>query len=452
MKLRAVVCALLAMILLLPVFGCTQTPGNGAETETELPSGTQTEEITEERAVPENAILLYDGKQFCLPVVVSEQAPKSVRSAAVGLVTSLGKLLPGGNLPDFKDDFTKDPDSVAGLKNEILVGDTNRPASIDARNATYVDYTFSVEVNADRVVIAGIDSAKTVEAITYFAETFLPTHLLREDGKLYLLPGTYRGERTDASFISYAVAANRSGIDFRYETKKILDVAPLTSYGVQQGACLDTNGDYFYFILEAATDNGDICSLVKYDAHTLTQVAVNENIGCYHGNDVAYNPNNKTVVVSHCTGTPTYLSVFNAETLELIKRVDTGFSNSAIDYCPERGLYVMMGGGYFRYLDEDFRVVDQYPTKATPYTSQGIHCDERYIYRVESGSSANNVKGNIIEVYDWEGNYVLKMELPDITIEGETLAHLGKDLYVICNVGKKRGGRVYQMTILSEVE
>ena len=52
----------------------------------------------------------------------------------------------------------------------------------------------------------------------------------------------------------------------------------------------------------------------------------------------------------------------------------------------------------------------------------------------------------MIEVYDWDGNYIMMMNIPDISLETETLAHLGKDLYVICYVSKQKGGRVYRLT------
>ncbi len=103
-----------------------------------------------------------------------------------------------------------------------------------------------------------------------------------------------------------------------------------------------------------------------------------------------------------------------------------------------------MGEGYFRYLDADFNPVEEHAVRQTSYTSQEIHCDDRYIYRVES--SSDTVKGNVIEVYDWDGNYIMMMDIPDISLETETLAHLGSDLYVICYVGKKSRGRVYQLT------
>lgn len=139
------------------------------------------------------------------------------------------------------------------------------------------------------------------------------------------------------------------------------------------------------------------------------------------------------------------VSVFRADTLELVERKNLGFSNSAIGYNADRGQYVVMGEGFFRILNEDFQVVEAFPHRPSQYTSQGIHCDENYIYRVESAST--EASGNILEIYDWNGNYVLEMELADIAVETETIFHFGSDLYVNCYAGSKKGGILYRLTM-----
>lgn len=395
-------------------------------------------------AVPEDALLLFDGTSLRLSVIVSEFASKTVRSAALTVVNSLTALASGSASMKFTEDFSKDEAEIRNAKNEVLVGLTNRPVSVETNRELLPDGSYSVEISAERVILTGINDQAVKNAAAYFSEIFLPSHILRIGDAVYLLPGIYRAPATDMSFIGYAVAYDRIGKTFGYQTEKVLDIpgVPDTAFNIQQGACFDAKGKYGYFVLRDKNDN---CSLVKYDLTTGEMVASSLDIGCDHGNDACFNPDNNTVVISHCTQNPTLLSVFDADTLELIRRVDTGYSNSAVAYCPSRGLYVMMGGGHFRYLDADFKLVEQHATRVTPYTSQGIHCDDHYIYRVESSSS--EIKGNVIEIYDWDGNYVMMMNLPDISPETETMAHLGKDLYVICYAGKKQGGCVYKMTV-----
>ena len=436
MKLRALLLLLVCAACLLSA--CTVAP---VPTDEETPS---TEAPETDAPVPEHALLLFDGEAFRLSVIVSEEASQTVRSAALSVVNALEALGNGKATVTFREDFMRDEAAIREAKDEVLVGATNRPAGIAAQRNAVLKLTHSVSVDDDRAVLAGCDDGEVQNAATYFCQTYLPAHLFRSGKAVYLLPGAYEGPSADLSFIAHAVAYDRIGEQLTYKTEQVLDVPGVadTIYNIQQGACIDDKGKYGYFVMRDPDDN---CALVKYDLETGKLVASKTNIGCAHGNDACYNPQNNTVVVSHCTIEPRFLSVFNADTLELIRRVDTGLNNSAVDYCPSRGLYVIMGGGYFYYLDADFKLVEQHPTRLTPYTSQGIHCDDRYIYRVESSSS--EIKGNVIEVYDWEGNYLLFLPLPDISIETETLAHLGTDLYVICYVGKKKGGRIYKMSL-----
>ena len=434
MKLRMPILILLCMSLVL--CACRE----GSATRQEDTSDTSSEVTA---AIPDQALLLFDGASFRLSVIVSEFASATVRSAASAVMRALTALGSESASVKFTEDYTNDEAVIRDAKDEVLVGLTNRPVSVAAQKKTLRSGSYSVEVNEDRVILAGISDSDIEAAAVYFCETFLPAHIFRNGKSVYLLPGRYEAPAADTSFIGYAVAYNRAGETFRYQTKQILDIAGIsdTDFNIQQGACFDEQGRYGYFVLRDKKDN---CALVKYDLQTGTLAVSNLDIGCDHGNDACYNPDNRTVVISHCTVNPSMLSVFDADTLELVRRVDIGYNNSAITYCRSRGQYVIMGEGYFRYLDADFNLVEEHATRQTPYTSQGIHCDDRYIYRVESSSA--KVKGNVIEVYDWDGNYLMRMNLPDISLETETLAHFGETLYVICYMGKQKGGRVYRLT------
>lgn len=436
MKLRFLLLILLCAACILSA--CSTAPAGSVEETTATPDESTAAEV------PEHALLLFDGESFHLSVIVSENASKTVRSAALSVMNALSSLGSKSASMKFTDDFSNDEAVIREAKNEVLVGETNRPVSAASQKKVLLKFSHSVEVSEDRVILAGSSDQEVEKAATYFCDVYLPSHIFRSGNAVYLLPEVYEGPAGTASFIGYAVAYDRAGETLRYKTELMLNIPGVsdTIFNIQQGACIDDKGKYGYFVMRDPDDN---CALVKYDLETGQLIASKNDIGCAHGNDACYNPQNNTVVVSHCTIDPRFLSVFNADTLELIRRVDTGYNNSAVAYCPSRGLYVIMGGGYFYYLDADFKLVEQHPTRLTPYTSQGIHCDDQYIYRVESSSA--DIKGNVIEVYDWDGNYVLKMPLPDISIETETLAHLGEDFYVICYVGKKKGGRIYKMSL-----
>lgn len=391
----------------------------------------------ENKSVPTDAILLYDGNAFTFELILSEHADSRLRRAVIGLAEYLQAASSSDALPTVKEDYLQGEHVY-----EILIGKTTRPTSDSAWRRLGADFRFSVEVGDACTVLVGSSAAETQKAVQYFTDCFLPEHLLRSGDRLYLCPGGYQSQAGESTFISYAVLRAQTEQSFFYTTQEVLRVPALGTYSIMQGACLDSDGIYAYFILR---DTKDFCSMVKYDMRTGELVASHENIGCDHGNDMCYNEKNGTVVVSHCTNNPSMVSVFRADTLELVERKNLGFSNSAIGYNADRGQYVVMGEGFFRILNEDFQVVEAFPHRPSQHTSQGIHCDENYIYRVESAST--EASGNILEIYDWNGNYVLKMELADIAVETETIFHFGSDLYVNCYAGSKKGGILYRLTM-----
>lgn len=399
-----------------------------------------------EDPAPENALLIYDGTAFTVDIVVPVNSPLTgvVRREAYRLALELQAAASSELLPTIKEDDLPGGEGTSGAGTEILIGRTNRPVSSALWEAVNDAFCYTVQVDRQYACLVGSTDAETQKASAYFTDVFLPGHLIRQGSRLYLAQGSHRSEAAESTFVSYAVLANAANRAFSYQTEPVLTIDPIGTHNIVQGACMDNTGRYTYFILRDANDR---CSMVKYDMETGTMVASKADIGCDHGNDMCYNRNNQTVLVSHCTNQPMLISVFDAETLELKERVNIGYSCSAIAYHPERNLYVVMGGGAFRLLDEHFDLVKTIPTRSSLYTSQGIHCDDNYIYRVESANQANGAEGNILEIYDWDGNYILKLELPDIDMEAETIFHLGKDLYVTCYPGKKKGGMLFRLSI-----
>ena len=383
----------------------------------------------------ENALLLYDGEQFAVDLVLPERADDVVKGQAAGLAVQLQELASAQEPPLLRTDADE-----AEAEDALLIGMTGESVSADLLERLSTSFCFAIGVTLDGAYVQGSTNAETQQAMRYFCDTFLPGQLVRSGDRLYLRAGEYQSPELDSTFISYAVQTDSLGQTFSYTVEELLRIPPVDSHSIMQGACLDTDGVYAYFVLRDANDN---CSMVKYDLRTGELMATAKDIGCDHGNDVCYNPDNQTVVVSHCTNQPRMVSVFRADTLELVERVNVGLQNTAITYNSQRRQYVIYGDGRFCVLDENFDLVKNFLTQSTAHTSQGIHCDDNYIYRVESASA--NADGNIIEVYDWNGRYILKMELPEISLETEAIFHHGRDLYIVCYAGGRQGGVLYRL-------
>ena len=440
MNIRRIVSFLLLMAILgLCLASCSDAGGKDDST------AATTTEVTE---APEDAILLYDGEEVKLQMVVPEGSGKELTTAFFDLKAKLEDII--GEKIKNKDDFARD-DEIKSAKDEILVGRTNRPATKEALESISLKMTYTVVVNKNGVVLVGNSLGLTLKAIEYFADEYLPQNLVKSGEAYYIKCGAYVGEEEkDASFVSYAVMYYLAGEEFKYDTAtEYLTIPRIEGHYIQQGACLDDKGKYAYFALRDKNDN---CSIAKYDFTTKELIMTKANVGANHANDMCYNPNNNTVLISNCTNFPTVVSIYNADDLSLIRHKDIGLSNSAIDYNAKRNQYVICGGGQITILDENFKKVRSFKTQPVIHVSQGMNCDDEYIYCFQSDNTKNNEEavGNVIYIYDWDGNFIFKMKFPDIstrrTMEAETMMNYGSDLYAVCYDQKNKCGVVHKMT------
>ncbi len=114
---------------------------------------------------------------------------------------------------------------------------------------------------------------------------------------------------------------------------------------------------------------------------------------------------------------------------------------------PERKQYAagISGTRNFAVMDENFKVLSKSSNGVNSgKTRQGLDCNEDYVYFIQS--AATGKPGNCIMVYDWNGNFVVRIDLPHNTLEGETLMHNGNDFFLHVYRGGGNGGRVYKLT------
>ena len=123
-------------------------------------------------------------------------------------------------------------------------------------------------------------------------------------------------------------------------------------------------------------------------------------------------------------------------------RYDTRFAFPALWQTTKRSsfeLYVVgrSGAEYFDVYDSNFNVLYSFEAKEeykaqltedktsyTAYITQGIACDDNYIYCVLD-------KPDVIVVYDWFGCFVTKIDLSNVVdYEPENISIVGNSIYV----------------------
>ena len=207
-----------------------------------------------------------------------------------------------------------------------------------------------------------------------------------------------------------------------------------------------TDGVYYYQIFikkdTASDEENNIVKLVKYNIETGEVVKTSENLGLNHANDLTYNPKRNIFVAVHNNPNRKKLSIIDPETFEVVDTVTLECKIFSLDYNAERDQYVIgiAGGQKFRFLNADFTyaddVIHQPTTLSKGYTTQGVSCDENYIYFVLYNQ-------NCITVYDWNGNFISYVKL-NISGEPENLSVVGNEIYI--SSAHSDGAHIYRIS------
>ena len=215
---------------------------------------------------------------------------------------------------------------------------------------------------------------------------------------------------------------------------------PASDIDLVQGGC--TDGEYVYQLFYGAdlNDNqfNNKCVVVKCDLKTGKVVATSEVMQLNHANDITYNSKLGYLVVCHNAPLNNLITYIDAKTLELVDTFATENYMFSLDYNTTRDQYVvgLIATKTFQILDADFNAVTDIFQPSKSYKSsvnQGGGCDDNYIYFIY-------YKTNVINVYDWDGNFITSIELesviPSEDYEVESLTSINGEMYVFCGQGK----------------
>jgi len=210
-----------------------------------------------------------------------------------------------------------------------------------------------------------------------------------------------------------------------------------------QGGCSD-GSKYYYVILMhydlASKQENNYSVIAKFDINTGEVVKLSERVSLHHANDMTYNPKDNTVIVCHNRPRAKWLSIFDADTLEFIRKVEIAVDAYSIDYNEKRNCYLLgISGSYnFVFLDENFELLNDkvysWDESTTRYVKQGACVDDEMLYFILWDGRHTHLDDfqNGISVYNWDGEFLGVIEFNIGIREPENLSIIDGKIYAVC--------------------
>ena len=376
-----------------------------------------------------------------------------------------------GTKPKVVDDRTAESEGF-----EILIGDTNRAISSSVKAEITDNRTYIIRVADKKLVIQAPSFTLMEEAVNLFiadgSAKKLRYKLSTQNGTMSFKNGY------DYTFTLPAVVTNVKHLGY------ITSLADAGTHFVVQGGCSD--GTYLYACLEdQKSDSGDpdyyyhteIHTTVIYKVRldTMEVVKKSEPLHLDHSNDMAYNSKTNELVVVHCGMNPDkperskLLSYINPETLEINATVEGAFEGGyAMAYEASRDVFVTATGNYYKIYDGFYKNAagGYIPLTRTMtdtsiqnshkgHITQGIDCDEKYIYNILTGDGEDNINDRqfgYLVITTWEGKVITTCRVPlpegeNMEIETEFIFHIGNTFYVGYNARNTQVGHIHSFTV-----
>ena len=324
--------------------------------------------------------------------------------------------------------------SQAPSKYEILIGHTDLDESVAVNGEIDGEDGFFYVIRSvgNKIVLTGKSANMIRKGIDFILENYtdesgniMIPHDINIKSEMYTpAVADYFGDGKDVTLTS-ALAGAVNAVD---------------GCKVIQGGT--TDGKYLYVI----THNGDKTInaesiLQKIDIKTMKTVARSERLRVSHGNDIVYKKNTNELLVVHCYPDGKMVSVFDADTLKFKRKIELPISIYCMSYDESLDCYWVgvSGGDTFAKLDADFKFVKRYMSQMHDYVTQGMDCDDTYLYFVR-------YKKNCVIVYTKDGGYVGEYPLT-FPGEPENICHIGDYFYVVGNNSNWSGGVILKVKL-----
>lgn len=209
-----------------------------------------------------------------------------------------------------------------------------------------------------------------------------------------------------------------------------------------------TDGKYYYqaFVWrhDESNQEDNKVTIVKYDMNAKKVVKQSKILALNHCNDITYDAKNDRLVIVHNKPNWRTLTFMDPDTLEVIGTRQIDDQIFGMDYDAVNDRYVIgISSGYptFRELDSSFMPTGKvYKTvsESNEFVRQTVACTEDFIFHLYHLPS-------YIYVYDWEGNFVTKIDFFGRGYEPENLSVVNGTIYVSCNDPDKSGNLIFEL-------
>ena len=415
---------------------------------------TTEEETTQNPDVSEDELLMAaDQKAYC-GVVRSKDANLDVKTLCAKLTTVIEKKT------NSTVQTIADTRQLSDGMIEILIGDTNRSESAEAKKKLGKQ-EYSVSVVNDKVVVVGSDVVMLEKAIEHLINV-LETPSEQLDRGIWTFSKNYscKFDGSDYSYNDYI------GKGFELTAQhtllpKLSVSGGTTSTGERipwaQGGC--TDGTYYYYCM--ITDDSvspTKCQILKFDIEKQALVKVSKDLLMGHANDATYNPHTNTVIVSEA-GTAYHL--IDPDTLTIKETVHMS-PCWAISYNSEMRIYVLADNSKFYIYDENYKFQKEFSIAGIMgaefsangnFGSQGLTTDDKYIYYLEYWQNKNShtdIRCNIV-VFDLRTGKFLERIPLKMGREVENISIYNDTFYVVCNNILWTGAECYKIKIVPKL-
>ncbi len=423
---KRILCLLLALLCIIPLYGCEKEPDPVSVDITLVESGEAKLYIQLPADTPAQILYARDRLVF----YVQEKTgvtPESGTEAKSGVPT----LTLGNNI-----------DELSAKRCEKLEGDV-----------------FRIYAAEQRITVVATNEAFLYDAIDHLIEKMEydeETKTLRLSG---VLDTTAAGDTTSLRymFTQSGTVASEESVQCTIPFHPGADGTLGNDDDVKgtQGGCRVGNYHYQAFIKTDKESNemNNITYVGKYDLTTNEIVKYSELLDLNHANDITYNQKTNELVIVHNAPRGRMLTCLDPETLAITRRLELPISAYAITYSAARDQYMIgvSGSKDLLPISPDMQKMAANPYKATPTanrcTTQGIGSDETFVYCVlwDSKYTVSPSMQNRITVYDWYGNYVGTINITVDKLEPENISVVNGEIFVLAYASGK-GGRIYQIT------
>ncbi len=433
MKSKLMLCSLLAATLLL-----TACANPGASLNTTPPYADSLDDVPFDSTPADStteaptALNIITNNECNFTVIRGDLAGEYIVKAVIELGNAVKETT--GVALKVSDDWVRPDEVIDQNKPEIIVGVCDRDA-VKGLDDTLDTRSYTIRVVGNKLIILGKTEKLTYTAVKYFIENYLTADYASK-GQLSL--------PLDLNVVQSVIKFDMTQLinsedSYTTQQKKVFEVPARDGFRIMQGGCSD--GKYLYM----AMTNDNHAYIFKYDLNDYSEVACSKSLPLDHCNDICYNPDTGKLVVAHNAPNRTKISIVDPETLTVDESKTLPCQIFSIAYCSARQQYAvgLSGGQNFALLTSDFKMIKKYAVTSTGYTTQGMDCDEDFVYFVQYHQ-------NVIMIYDWSGKLVKRVDMTLPGIEPENICLVGDIFYIGCNNAKWNGGDVYELKIIKQ--